>query len=202
MQVFGYVRVSTKNQNENRQLDELENSGIKIDKIFIDKQSGKNFDRPNYKKMISKLKPKDILVIKSIDRLGRNYKEIIEQWRIITKDMQVFINVLDMPLLNTTLDRDLIQELISDLVLQLLSFVAENERENIRQRQAEGIRAAKKRGIKFGRPKMHEPANFNRVVYLWRNKKITLHNACRNVGMSQSTFYRRVRQENNKKNIS
>ena len=152
--------------------------------------------------MISILKPKDILVIKSIDRLGRNYKEILEQWRIISKELQVYINVLDMPLLNTTLDRDLIQQLISDLVLQLLSFVAENERENIRQRQAEGIKSAKKRGIKFGRPKMQEHAEFSEIVYSYENREITLQNACKHLGMSQSTFYRRIKQNNDKKNIS
>jgi len=158
---YGYVRVSTKEQNEDRQLFAMEEFGV--DKIYMDKQSGKDFDRPQYRRLIKKLKPDDILVVKSIDSLGRNYEEILEQWRIITKEKHAAIVVLDMPLLDTRKSKDLTGTLISDIVLQLLSYVAQTEREFIRQRQKEGIAAAKARGVKFGREAMKRPAEFEDI---------------------------------------
>lgn len=194
MKNVAYVRVSSKSQNENRQLDELIHSGIKIDKIFIDKQSGANFDRPAYKKMIRYLKPKDVMVIKSIDRLGRNYQEIMEQWRFLTKKLKIQIHVIDMPILNTGENQDLIQHFISDIVLQLLSFVAENERENIKSRQAEGIRSAKSRGVKFGRPRIKDPNNLAKDILLWKEKKISFKELKEKTGMSEATLYRRIKK--------
>jgi len=158
---YGYVRVSTKEQNEDRQVIAMQEFGV--DRIFMDKQSGKDFDRPQYRRLIKKLKPDDILVVKSIDRLGRNYEEILEQWRIITKEKHAAIVVLDMPLLDTRKSKDLTGTLISDIVLQLLSYVAQTEREFIRQRQKEGIAAAKARGVKFGREAMKRPAEFEDI---------------------------------------
>lgn len=157
---YGYVRVSTKEQNYDRQRIALENVGIKKECIYADKLSGKDFDRPMYNSLLKKLKKDDVLYIKSIDRLGRNYNEVLEQWRILTKEMQVDIVIIDMPLLDTRQGKDLVGTFISDVVLQLLSFVAENERSNIRQRQTEGIMAAKARGVRFGRPKKELPNNF------------------------------------------
>ena len=164
---YGYVRVSTREQNEQRQMLALKEYGIEKTRIFMDKQSGKDFERPNCKKMIRKLKSGDTLVIKSIDRLGRNYDEILEQWRIITKEKQAAIVVLDMPLLNTQQNRDLTGTLIADIVLQLLSYVAQTEREFIRQRQAEGIAAAKAQGIQFGRRPMKRPAEYEEIKTRW-----------------------------------
>ena len=167
---YGYVRVSTKEQNESRQILAMEEYGIRAECLVVEKQSGKDFERPKYKKLMKKLKAGDTLIIKSIDRLGRNYDEILEQWRYITKEKQAAIVVLDMPLLNTERDRDLTGILISDIVLQLLSYVAQTEREFIRQRQAEGIAAARKRGVKFGRPRMAVPEEFHQMQKQWEQK--------------------------------
>ncbi|MEA4875592.1 recombinase family protein [Anaerorhabdus sp.] len=194
MKNVAYVRVSSKSQNENRQLDELIQSGLEISKIFIDKQSGADFDRPAYKKMVRCLKPKDVIVIKSIDRLGRNYQEIMEQWRFLTKELKVQIHVIDMPILNRGENQDLIQHFISDLVLQLLSFVAENERENIKSRQAEGIRSAKSRGVKFGRPRLKDPKNLAEDILLWKEGKISFKELKKKSGMSEATLYRRIKK--------
>ena len=177
MSVYGYIRVSSKDQKENRQQIALKEVGVELRNIYIDKQSGKDFNRPQYKKMLRKLKKDDLLYIKSIDRLGRNYEEILQQWRILTKEKGVDIVVLDMPLLDTRRGKDLMVTFLSDIVLQVLSFVAENERTNIKQRQAEGIAAAKAQGIKFGRPPLPLPDNFYEVHKAWRSKKITLKQA-------------------------
>ena len=175
--IYGYVRVSTREQNEDRQLIALREVGVSDKNIFMDKQSGKDFERPQYKKLLRKMKKDDLLYIKSIDRLGRNYEEILQQWRIITKDKGVDIVVLDMPLLDTRRGKDLMGTFLSDIVLQVLSFVAENERTNIKQRQAERIAVAKAQGIKFGRPPLPLPDNFYEVHKAWRSKKITLKQA-------------------------
>lgn len=169
--VYGYIRVSSREQNEDRQLIALKEVGIAEKNIFLDKQSGKDFNRPQYKRLIRKLKKDDLLYIKSIDRLGRNYEEILQQWRVLTKEKGVDIVVLDMPLLDTRRGKDLMGTFLSDIVLQVLSFVAENERSNIRQRQAEGIAAAKARGVKFGRPSLPLPDNFYEIHTDWRAKK-------------------------------
>ena len=171
--IYGYVRVSTKEQNEDRQLIALHEVGVLQKNIYMDKQSGKDFNRPQYKKLLKKLKPGDLLYIKSIDRLGRNYEEIQNQWRIITKEKNTDIYVIDMPLLDTRRGKDLLGTFISDLVLQLLSFVAENERTNIKQRQAEGIAAAKAKGIRFGRPPKPLPDNFHEAYQRWKQGEIT-----------------------------
>lgn len=171
--IYGYVRVSTKEQNEDRQLIALHDVGVMQKNIYMDKQSGKDFNRPQYKKLLKKLKPGDLLYIKSIDRLGRNYEEIQNQWRIITKEKNADIYVIDMPLLDTRRGKDLLGTFISDLVLQLLSFVAENERTNIKQRQAEGIAAAKAKGIRFGRPTKPLPDNFHEAYQRWKQGEIT-----------------------------
>lgn len=186
--VYGYVRVSTKEQNEDRQTIALNDMGILKQNIYIDKQSGKDFDRPQYRKMVRRMKKDDLLYIKSIDRLGRNYDEILEQWRILTKNKGVDIVVLDMPLLDTRRGKDLMGTFLGDIVLQVLSFVAENERTNIRQRQAEGIAAAKARGVKFGRPPARLPDNFHDTYQLWKSGKITGTAAARECGMSLSSF--------------
>lgn len=186
----GYARVSTVNQHEDRQVQELMKYGVSSKHIYIDKQSGKDFYRPSYRRMIKQLTRGDVLVIKSIDRLGRNYREIQEEWRVITQKKHADIIVLDMPLLDTTRSKDLLGTFIADLVLQLLSFVAENERENIRQRQAEGIAAAKQRGVRFGRPPLPVPDNFEENYRLWKDKKITAKQAAEMLSMSSATFYR------------
>lgn len=191
---YGYIRVSSKDQNEDRQLIALREVGVESENIFLDKQSGKDFDRPQYKRLLRKLKKDDLLYIKSIDRLGRNYEEILQQWRIITKDKGVDIVVLDMPLLDTRRGKDLMGTFLSDIVLQVLSFVAENERNNIRQRQAEGIAAAKARGVIFGRPAKDVPDNFGKIVKAWEHKRISFDEALRQCNMSESTFYRRLRE--------
>ena len=167
---YGYVRVSTKDQNENRQLEAMKQLEILKKNIYVEKISGKDFDRPIYQKLVKKLRPDDLLYIKSIDRLGRNYEEILEQWRILTKEKKVDIVVLDMPLLDTRRGKDLIGTFLSDIVLQVLSFVAENERSNIKQRQAEGIAIAKARGVRFGRPPKPLPSNFYKIYQKWREK--------------------------------
>lgn len=193
---YGYVRVSTKEQNELRQLIALRDFGIDDKRIYIDKQSGKDFVRTNYKKLIRKIKSGDTIVIKSIDRLGRNYDEILEQWRIITKEKQVAIVVLDMPLLNTKQNRDLTGTLIADIVLQLLSYVAQTEREFIRQRQAEGIAAAKQQGVKFGRRPKEKPAEYENVKKLWEENRISARTAGKKLGITHSTFLRWVNEGN------
>ena len=185
---YGYVRVSTREQNEQRQIIAMKEHGIDAARIFMDKQSGKDFERKNYKRLLRKLKSGDTLVIKSIDRLGRNYEEILEQWRCITKEKQAAIVVLDMPLLDTRQTRDLTGTLIADLVLQLLSYVAQTERESLRQRQAEGIAAAKARGVRFGRAPTPLPENFRAVCQRWESGEITGTAAAKECGMPLSTF--------------
>ena len=192
--IYGYVRVSSQEQNEDRQLIAMAEAGVERANIFIDKQSGKDFDRPNYKRLIKRLRPGDTLFIKSIDRLGRNYEEIQNQWRIITKDKGVDMVVIDMPLLDTRINKNLLGTFISDLVLQLLSFISENERTTIRQRQAEGIAAAKKRGVRFGRPTKEAPQNFEEVILKWQKKEIPLDEILKEYDMSAATFYRRLRE--------
>ena len=189
---YGYIRVSTRDQNEERQVLAMESLSIPSDNIFMDKQSGKDFERPQYKKMIKKLRKDDVVYVKSIDRLGRNYTEILDQWRILTKEKGVDIVVVDMPMLDTRRGKDLIGTFISDIVLQVLSFVAENERCNIRQRQAEGIMAAKARGVRFGRPKKNMPDNFLSLVNCWEKKQISLPEVLKICQISESTFYRRI----------
>ena len=189
MKLYGYVRVSTRDQNEERQLIAMRERSIAEKNLFIDKQSGKDFVRPQYQKMVKRLRPDDLLYIKSIDRLGRDYAEILEQWRLLTKEKGVDIVVLDMPLLDTRRGKDLMGTFLSDIVLQVLSFVAENERSNIRQRQAEGIAAAKAKGVQFGRPPTPVPDNFSQVCLAWRNKKMTLRQAATACSMPVGTFY-------------
>ncbi len=185
---YGYVRVSTREQNEDRQMIALKELSVPKRNIFMDKQSGKDFERPMYKHMLRKLKPDDLLYIKSIDRLGRNYEEILEQWRILTKEKKIDIVVIDMPLLDTRRGKDLMGTFLSDIVLQVLSFVAENERTNIRQRQAEGIAAAKARGVRFGRPPAPLPENFHAVCQKWREGRITGLEAAKECNMPMSSF--------------
>ena len=196
MAVFGYVRVSSQEQNEDRQLISMEQAGVPRSNIYIDKQSGKDFNRPNYKRLIKKLRSGDTLFIKSIDRLGRNYEEILNQWRIITKEKSVDVVVIDMPLLDTRHEKNLLGTFISDIVLQLLSYVSETERTNIKQRQAEGIAAAKKRGVKFGRPIKEMPPNFGELITQWEKKELTMQEILKTYDMSESTFYRRMREYN------
>lgn len=189
--VYGYIRVSTKEQCEDRQLIALREFSVPEQNIFMDKISGKDFNRPQYQQLIGKLCPGDTLVLKSIDRLGRNYEEILNQWRIITKKMQVDIVVLDMPLLDTRqTGKDLTGTFVADLVLQILSYVAQTERENIRQRQKEGIAAAKLRGVKFGRPRKDVPEEFWHLKELWERKEITSRKAATKIGIAQDTFLR------------
>ena len=190
----GYARVSSIQQHEDRQIFELIKYGVSETNIYTDKQSGKDFKRTAYMKMVKHLKPNDLLIIKSIDRLGRNYHEIQEEWKRITQKKKADIIVLDMPLLDTTRNKDLLGTFIADLVLQVLSFVAENERINIHQRQAEGIAAAKKRGVKFGRPPIPIPDNIKENYLLWKDKKISHEEAAKNCKISSSTFYRLVNQ--------
>ncbi len=192
--VYGYVRVSSTDQNEDRQMLALNEVGVAEENIFPDKQSGKDFERPNYKKLLRKLKEGDLLYVLSIDRLGRNYNEILEQWRVLTKEKDIDICVLDMPLLDTRNGKDLMGTFIADIVLQILSFVAQNERENIRKRQAEGIAAAKAKGVKFGRPEVPVPDNFGETVKLWEQGQITFDEAMRRTQMKEATFYRRLRE--------
>ena len=186
---YGYIRISSADQNEDRQLIALHGKGIPDCNLYIDKQSGKTFNRPQYKRLVRRLKQGDLLYILSIDRLGRNYQEIQEQWRMLTKEKGVDICVLDMPLLDTRQCKDLMGTFIADLVLQILSFVAQSERENIHKRQAEGIAAAKAKGVKFGRPPTPLPDNFHEIHRAWRGKKITLRQAAKACGMPEGTFY-------------
>ena len=187
--IYGYVRVSTKEQNEDRQLLALLECGVPKENILIDKQSGKDFNRPKYRHLMKKMKPGDTLIIKSIDRLGRNYEEIMDQWRIITKELQVAIVVLDIPLLDTRQkERDLTGVFIADLVLQILSYVAQTEREFSHQRQAEGIAVARAKGVRFGRPPQARPESFERLCKLWNNKEISARFAAKQLGISHRTF--------------
>lgn len=197
MNVYGYVRVSSLDQNEDRQIFALKEVFVPEENIFIDKQSGKDFNRPNYKRMVQILKMGDMVYIHSIDRLGRNYEEILQQWRILTKDIGVDICVLDMPLLDTRNGKDLMGTFMADLVLQILSFVAQNERENIKKRQAEGIIAAKANGVKFGRPEKELPDNFAELVCAWQQKEQSLEDILKQCDMSQATFYRKVKSMRN-----
>ena len=200
MNTYGYIRVSTREQNEDRQLIALREVGVEDKNIYMDKQSGKDFKRPQYKKMLQKLKKDDLLYIKSIDRLGRNYEEILQQWRYLTKTKGIDIVVLDMPLLDTRRGKDLMGTFLSDIVLQVLSFVAENERTAIRQRQAEGIAAAKARGVKFGRPPKPLPDSFHNAYQRWKQGKITGIAAAQECGMPLATFrYRAELYENVKR---
>lgn len=200
MEKYGYVRVSTREQNEARQLDALLPYEIPKKNIYVEKKSGKDFERPVYRRMVKKLRPGDLLIVKSIDRLGRNYEEILEEWRHITRGIGADILVLDMPLLDTRdRNQNLTGKFIADLVLQILSYVAQNERENIRQRQREGIAAAKRQGVRFGRPAVPLPDNFYEVHKAWRKKKMTLKEAANACGMPEGTFYTKaVRLEQNK----
>lgn len=193
---YGYIRVSTKEQNEYRQEVALKEYGISERRIYVDKSSGKDFERPNYKRLMRKLKDGDTLVIKSIDRLGRNYDEILEQWRVIRKEKGASIVVLDMPLLNTAQSKDLTGTLIADIVLQLLSYVAQTEREFIRQRQAEGIAAAKARGVKFGRQAMERPTEYEYIKAQWQRKELSARAAAKQLGITHGTFLKWVRKDN------
>ncbi|MBE5778350.1 MAG: recombinase family protein [Clostridiales bacterium] len=192
---FGYVRISSKDQNEIRQILAMREYGVADPFIFVEKQSGKDFDRPQYKKLLSRLKCGDTLVIKSIDRLGRNYNEIIDQWRIITKEKKASIVVLDMPLLDTHQGRDLTGTVIADIVLQLLSYVAETEREFIKRRQAEGIAAAKAMGVKFGPKPKPKPKNFRLYAKAWERKEISARQAAKRLNICHKTFLKWVRAE-------
>ena len=197
MKTFGYVRVSTREQNEARQLIAMEEFGVTPGDIYLDKQSGKDFDRPKYKKLFGMLHKDDVLVVKSIDHLGRNYDDILEQWRIITKEKQAAIVVLDMPLLDTRSNRDLTGTLIADIVLQLLSYVAETERAFIKQRQAEGIAAAKSRGVRFGPPTREKPEGFEEMADSWRRGDISAREAGRRLGLPHTTFLKWVKSVKN-----
>ena len=195
MSIYGYARVSTMEQNEERQLIALRQVGVADRLIFVDKQSGKDFDRPKYQRLLKRLQKNDLLYVKSIDRLGRNYEEIIGQWRFLTKEKGIDICVIDMPLLDTRREKDLLGTFVSDIFLQVLSFVAENERINIKQRLAEGIAAAKARGVRFGRPRKEVQEGFEVIVEAWRTGEITLNEALSRVGMTEGTFYRRRKEK-------
>ena len=185
---YGYIRVSTKEQNEDRQRIAMRQCGIPPDRVYLDRQSGKDFERPEYRRLLRKLKPNDSLVVKSIDRLGRNYDEILEQWRVITKEKGANVIVLDMPLLDTRTNKDLTGTLIADIVLQLLSYVAQTEREFIHRRQAEGIAAAKAKGVRFGRRPMERPTNFSEICKEWGEGRISAREAARRLDISPQTF--------------
>ena len=199
MEIYGYVRVSSTDQNEDRQMLALGKQNIAEKNIYIDKLSGKDFNRPAYKKLIKKLKSGDLLYLLSIDRLGRNYEEIQNQWRVLTKEIGADICVIDMPLLDTRQGKDLMGTFIADLVLQILSFVAQNERENIRKRQLQGIAAAKAKGVRFGRPEKEIPPEFISFIREWEDKKIALAEILKTCQISESTFYRRLREVRIKK---
>ena len=194
MTTYGYARVSSMDQNEERQIIALHQLGILDRYIFIDKQSGKDFERPQYRRMVKKMRQGDLLYVLSIDRLGRNYDEIQHQWRILTKEIGIDVCVIDMPLLDTRKSKDLLGTFVADLVLQVLSFAAHNERDNIRKRQAEGIAAAKARGIRMGRPAISTPTDFEKIVTAWKKKEISMDEAVKRCGMSETTFYRRRRE--------
>lgn len=195
MATYGYVRVSSKDQNEDRQMIALQALPIENKHIFVDKMSGKDFNRPAYKRLLRKIREGDLMVVKSIDRLGRNYEEIMEQWRIITKEKKTDVYVLDMPLLDTRKGKDLLGTFIADLVLQLLSFVSENERQNIKIRQAEGIAAAKLRGVHFGRPRIPIPEEFDSMADKWRSGEISSRTAANRLGVSHQTFLTWIKNE-------
>ena len=193
--IYAYIRVSTKQQKIDRQYEEIKALDIDDKNIYIDKESGKDFDRTNYKKLIKKLKKEDLLIIKSIDRLGRNYHMILDEWARITKNIGSDIKVLDMPLLDTRIENgNLVGKFISDIVLQVLSFVAENERNNIKERQAEGIRIAKEKGVRFGRPKISTPSNTNEILDQYINHEITNIKAAKLIKVSRGTFFRLVKE--------
>lgn len=192
--IFGYVRVSSVDQNEDRQIEAMYQAGVKSRDIYMDKQSGKDFLRPGYLKMLKKMKQGDLLFVMSIDRLGRNYKEVQEQWRILTKEKGIDICVIDMPLLDTRRGKDLLGTFIADLVLQILSFVAESERDNIKRRQRQGIEAAKAKGVKFGRTRIEMTEEFVRIVEEWERKEIPFCEALKKTGVSQATFYRQLKR--------
>lgn len=194
MAQYGYVRVSTKEQCEDRQLIAMAQAHITPSHVFVDKQSGSDFIRPQYLRMLRRLRSGDVLYVLSIDRLGRNYEDIQQQWQLLTRKMGVDICVLDMPLLDTRNGKDLMGTFIADLVLQILSFVAQNERENIRKRQAEGIAAAKARGVPMGRPRTQSPDCFEEAVKLWEYKQISFQDALLRTGLTRSTFYRRLKE--------
>lgn len=199
--IYGYIRVSSIDQNEGRQRLAMTENNVPEKNLYLDKQSGKDFRRPQYQKLVKKLKPGDLLCIQSIDRLGRNYEEIQQQWRFLTKDIGVDICVIDMPLLDTRSENDLMGTFIADLVLQILSFVAQNEREGIRKRQAEGIATAKINGVRFGRPVNALPDDFAAIVSTWENKEISIDEAIASCRMSKSTFYRRLREHRRQKEV-
>lgn len=201
MEENGYIRVSWTDQNEDRQLRAILSKGVPKKNLYIDKQSGKDFNRPQYRKMLERLKPGDLLYVLSIDRLGRNYEEIQEQWRILTKEMGVDVCVLDMPLLDTRISKDLLGTFIADLVLQILSFVAQTERENIRERQRQGIAAARQRGVQFGRPEIPLPENFENIIERLEQGEISAKDAIDESALSRSTFYRRYRKYRIQQNI-
>lgn len=192
--IYGYIRVSSTDQNEDRQMLAMREKGVPAENLFADHQSGKDFNRPQYRRMLKRLRPGDLLYITSIDRLGRNYDDVQNQWRILTRDKGVDICVLDMPLLDTRTGKDLMGTFIADLVLQILSFVAHSERDNIRKRQAEGIAAAHARGVRFGRPPAPEPEQFSSVVRDYQKRRITLKEAARQCGMPRATFYSKVQR--------
>jgi DNA invertase Pin-like site-specific DNA recombinase len=194
MKIYGYIRVSSADQNEDRQLVAMRELKIPTEQIYIDKQSGKDFERVIYKKLVGKLQSGDLLYVLSIDRLGRNYEEIQNQWRVLTKEKGIDICVIDMPLLDTRLHKDLIGTFISDIVLQILSFVAQSERDNIKKRQAQGIAAAKARGVHMGRPVITVPENFGTTIKQWEHKQISLAQAMSQCGMKRSTFFQRVHE--------
>ena len=192
--IYGYVRVSSRDQNEDRQMLAMQDMGVVEKNIYLDKQSGKDFDRPMYKKMVKRFRENDTLYIKSIDRLGRNYEEILEQWRILTKEKRIDIVVIDMPLLDTRREKNLLGTFIADLVLQILSYVSENERVITRQRQKEGIETAKKKGVQFGRPAKEYPDNWDELVAQFENGEISANEAADACGITASTFYRRLKK--------
>ncbi|WP_442871057.1 recombinase family protein [Acutalibacter muris] len=199
--IYGYIRVSSTDQNEDRQRIAIAAKDVPPKNVYMDKQSGKDFDRPQYKKLVRKLKPGDTVYVLSIDRLGRNYKDVQEQWRIITKEKGADVCVIDMPLLDTRTAKDLMGTFIADLVLQILSFVAENERANIKKRQEQGIAAAKARGVRFGRPEKCVPENFVEIVKKWEQHDLTTRDALRLCDMSRATFYRKIRENEATKTI-
>lgn len=190
MTVYGYIRVSAKDQNEERQIIAMKEAAVPDENIYLDKQSGKDFNRPMYQHLLHILREDDLVYVKSIDRLGRNYDDVIDQWKYLTRELKVDIVVIDMPLLDTRRGKDLMGTFVSDIVLQILSFAAENERTNIRQRQQEGIDAAKLRGVRFGRPRKEIPENYREIRERWRRKEISGKEAARQLGISRSTLYK------------
>ena len=201
MSVYGYVRVSSCEQNEDRQIIAMQKARVPKKNIYLDKQSGKDFERPKYREMVSILHSDDLVYIKSIDRLGRNYKDIVEQWQYLTRVKKVDIVVIEMPLLDTRRGKDLLGTFLSDVVLQVLSFVAENERTSIRNRQREGIEAAKKRGVKFGRPALQTPDNFEEILRMWQDKQINVSEAASMCGFSRTSFYNYARKYAKKEQV-